>query len=287
MFYGIAAQLLLDRDPHGNVQVCGLKISTFDDDQCHFTYRIPYVRARTPTDYSAIYFHTYTLNCILATASLGAFHNFIITKPTQVALIETEKLLITMVEVELKRRAAAGEYSGKFAALSHFFGWALLPLSTVFYKFMTCTSCASMYEFSCRCLCLFLSLSSLSYEFCVSENDRGNCWCFSLSLNHVARTNVARLQSCVLTLLPIFYLVFPFINICDGCNEEKCFQYIARSCPEGVALQVWGSVRHAFQLRRQLLLRPGPCGRSLVAKQADRAHGHRQEVGIISTLHKN
>ncbi len=49
---------------------------------------------------------------------------------TQVALIETEKLLITMVEVELKRRAAAGEYSGKFAALSHFFGLAPLPLST-------------------------------------------------------------------------------------------------------------------------------------------------------------
>jgi pyrophosphate--fructose-6-phosphate 1-phosphotransferase len=57
---GIAKQLLVDRDPHGNVQV---------------------------------------------------------------SRIETEKLLIGMVEKELEERRAAGNYKGKFTALGHFFGY--------------------------------------------------------------------------------------------------------------------------------------------------------------------
>jgi len=41
----------------------------------------------------------------------------------QVSLIETEKLVIEMVKRKLKAWAAAGKYSGKFSALSHFFGY--------------------------------------------------------------------------------------------------------------------------------------------------------------------
>ncbi|MDR0670008.1 MAG: diphosphate--fructose-6-phosphate 1-phosphotransferase [Treponema sp.] len=41
----------------------------------------------------------------------------------QVSRIETEKLLIGMVEKELKKRADAGTYRGKFSALGHFFGY--------------------------------------------------------------------------------------------------------------------------------------------------------------------
>ena len=41
----------------------------------------------------------------------------------QVARIETEKLLIRLVEHELAKRRAAGSFKGKFAALSHYFGY--------------------------------------------------------------------------------------------------------------------------------------------------------------------
>ncbi|MDR3174177.1 MAG: diphosphate--fructose-6-phosphate 1-phosphotransferase, partial [Treponema sp.] len=41
----------------------------------------------------------------------------------QVSRIETEKLLIGMVEKELEERKAAGTYKGKFSALGHFFGY--------------------------------------------------------------------------------------------------------------------------------------------------------------------
>ena len=57
---GIAAQLMLDRDPHGNVQV---------------------------------------------------------------SLIETEKLLIEMVRTKLAQLKKEGKYSGKFATITHFFGY--------------------------------------------------------------------------------------------------------------------------------------------------------------------
>ena len=41
----------------------------------------------------------------------------------QVSKIETEKLLIQTVEKRLKQMKAEGKYSGKFSALSHFFGY--------------------------------------------------------------------------------------------------------------------------------------------------------------------
>lgn len=40
----------------------------------------------------------------------------------QVAHIETEWLLIKMVAAEMARRKARGQFGGKFAALSHYFG---------------------------------------------------------------------------------------------------------------------------------------------------------------------
>ncbi len=57
---GIASQLMLDRDPHGNVQV---------------------------------------------------------------SLIETEKLLVEMIKTRLAELKKAGKYTGKFAAITHFFGY--------------------------------------------------------------------------------------------------------------------------------------------------------------------
>ena len=48
----------------------------------------------------------------------------------QVAHIESEKLLIRMVEAELEERAAAGTYSGKFSGIPHYCGYegrAALP----------------------------------------------------------------------------------------------------------------------------------------------------------------
>ena len=41
----------------------------------------------------------------------------------QVSLIETEKLLIDMVKAKLKKMKKAGEYTGKFSAQNHFFGY--------------------------------------------------------------------------------------------------------------------------------------------------------------------
>lgn len=40
----------------------------------------------------------------------------------QVAKIETEKMLIQMVETELEQRRQAGAYKGEFKGQSHFFG---------------------------------------------------------------------------------------------------------------------------------------------------------------------
>ena len=42
---------------------------------------------------------------------------------TQVSKIETEKLFIHLVTMELKRRKANGEFKGSFSAMGHFFGY--------------------------------------------------------------------------------------------------------------------------------------------------------------------
>jgi len=41
----------------------------------------------------------------------------------QVSLIETEKLLVEMVKKRLNAWAKEGKYTGKFAAITHFFGY--------------------------------------------------------------------------------------------------------------------------------------------------------------------
>lgn len=41
----------------------------------------------------------------------------------QVARIETEKLLLQLLEIELERRRKQGDFSGKFAGLCHYFGY--------------------------------------------------------------------------------------------------------------------------------------------------------------------
>lgn len=56
-----------------------------------------------------------------------------------VAKIETEKMLIAMVETELERRKAEGKYKGSFIGQSHFFGW-------VFRKIMDIALCIGIKE---------------------------------------------------------------------------------------------------------------------------------------------
>ena len=41
----------------------------------------------------------------------------------QVARIETEKLILQLLDAELAQRRAAGTFSGKFAGLTHYFGY--------------------------------------------------------------------------------------------------------------------------------------------------------------------
>ena len=41
----------------------------------------------------------------------------------QLSRIETEKLVMALVEAELAARRAAGTYAGKFAGLAHYFGY--------------------------------------------------------------------------------------------------------------------------------------------------------------------
>ncbi len=41
----------------------------------------------------------------------------------QVARIETEKLLLQLLEIELEKRMQEGTFGGKFAGLCHYFGY--------------------------------------------------------------------------------------------------------------------------------------------------------------------
>jgi hypothetical protein len=82
---------LLERDPHGNVQVrhfFSLPHNTLQTDSAPFILK-----------------------------SVRDIHIFF-----QVAKIETEKMLIAMVETELEKRKAEGKYKGTFIGQSHFFG---------------------------------------------------------------------------------------------------------------------------------------------------------------------
>ena len=96
----IQLELLLERDTHGNVQICAMLCACV---QCT----------------AASFLQGVCSNRILP---IHTFPNMCGTPP-HVARIETEKLLIKLVDAELATRRARGEYSGKFAGLSHYFGY--------------------------------------------------------------------------------------------------------------------------------------------------------------------
>ena len=104
---GIRSELLEERDPHGNVQVgrgLGWQVAC---GTAHWQKKAAASQPRHPRKLSTN--HT----CPSASPPPSAL---------QVSHIETEKLLIKMVAAELARRKVAGAYTGKFAALAHFFG---------------------------------------------------------------------------------------------------------------------------------------------------------------------
>ena len=49
------------------------------------------------------------------------------------ARIETEKLLLQLLEAELESRRGEGKFGGKFAGLTHYFGWANAHFSPSFW----------------------------------------------------------------------------------------------------------------------------------------------------------
>lgn len=113
---GIRAELLEERDPHGNVQVgvgwvgvgrCLLSAHWHKGVHCG-------CRLATSSE-----IRHWRLLCLLMPCCLRPPP---LASPRQVSHIQTEKLLVGLVGQELLRRKAQGTYRGKFAALSHFFG---------------------------------------------------------------------------------------------------------------------------------------------------------------------
>ena len=106
----IQDQLLLERDPHGNVQV-------------YFVPEMPF-------------FPVWSQN-------FNGLNISNLSMIMKVAKIETEKMLISMVETELARRKTAGLYSGNFKGQSHFFGYGFD--STLILQ----TACINVLDFKC------------------------------------------------------------------------------------------------------------------------------------------
>lgn len=81
---------MLERDPHGNVQVCFFGTIRF---------------SKKPIK--------------IQTQNRFMLHMYV----NQVAKIETEKMLIQMVETELEKKKKDGSYKREFMGKSHFFGY--------------------------------------------------------------------------------------------------------------------------------------------------------------------
>ena len=133
---GVARQLTLDRDPHGNVQIPeGLiefipamkrLIAELNDflaaNASEFalikkSHQREYIISKLSKENSEIY----------ASLPEGVARQLTLDRDphgnVQVSLIETEKLLSDMVAVKLAQWKEEGKYVGKFAAQHHFFGY--------------------------------------------------------------------------------------------------------------------------------------------------------------------
>lgn len=106
------AQLLGERDPHGNVQASAA------GGGAGRSYRGLVWRPRCCARMAPAH-KARTRRWEVLQAPMCPAHQ----RCLQVSAIETEKLLVQLVEAELAERKAAGTYSGKFATTTHFFGY--------------------------------------------------------------------------------------------------------------------------------------------------------------------
>jgi sugar phosphate permease len=65
----------------------------------------------------------------------------------QLSQVETEKMLVFFVEEELKKRKAAGTYSGKFSAVCSYLGYQVCCCAAAAVLQQHCTHCSSAHEY--------------------------------------------------------------------------------------------------------------------------------------------
>ena len=102
----IRDDLLRERDPHGNVQVGR-----------------PRELGLFPSRPSLLCISCNMVDCKAVTVASQPADQHCSLTCLQVARIETEKLVLKLVEEELARRTAGGSFSAKFNAICHYFGY--------------------------------------------------------------------------------------------------------------------------------------------------------------------
>ena len=119
----IRSQLLSERDPHGNVQARKSKRPAAA--LAHEGTRRPgnSARAGNACVHCEAAQRRARLHCCLCCLRAAPDVSSKRLQQPQVTAIETEKLLVQLVEAELAVRRAAGTYSGKFSTATHFFGY--------------------------------------------------------------------------------------------------------------------------------------------------------------------